>query len=185
MKPGDLATSSIRVNVVGGTSVQQFQIDNAPYATQQDGGVPLHVIYDDVSVNQLAEGNAGAIRGSRDRLLHILGAPRVQTVAQSTQMPASTAETSILTAAAAGIFHDLTFIGIYNSNTTTPVTVSLRDATGGPIIYRIPLSEKGGSNIQFGKDNWPQAGAATTWTATLSAAVATVFVNVLAVKRVS
>lgn len=185
VKTGDLALNAQRVSIVGGASVAELQIDGSPYTPGTSGGVPAHFFYNDVATDALSEKDVGAARCSKDRLLHMLGAPRVQTVSQSTVMPTSTAETTILAAPGLGIYNDLTFLGIYSSNTSTPVTVSLRDTTGGPIVYRLPLSEKGGSNIVFGKDNWPQTTPASSWTATLSAAVATVFINVLAIKRVS
>jgi hypothetical protein len=183
VKTGDAALAAERVTLVGGAQVAALQIDNAPAALGTDGGVPAMFIFNDSSA-QMTAASAGFARMSKDRMVHIIGAPHAQK-AQKTTAITTTAETTILSAGAAGIYHDISFLGVYNSNTATPVVISFRDTTGGPIVYQIPLSEKGGSNIPFGNDHWAQSTPATNWTASLSAAVATVYINVSAVKRVS
>ncbi len=101
------------------------------------------------------------------RLLTREGQPRDLIVQQTVAISNSTTETTILTAGAAGVFHDLTHLTITNA-TATAVVVTIKDATAGTTrgIYNIAAS--GGITISYTRP-FVQAAAANNWTATLSA----------------
>jgi hypothetical protein len=101
---------------------------------------------------------------------------------QTTTITNSSAETTILTAGAAGVFHDLVQLVITNQ-TATAVNVTIKDATAGTTRMIIALPASGGAVIPFTRPV-PQAAAAGNWTATLSVNTVTVNIFVMAEKNV-
>ena len=93
----------------------------------------------------------------------------------------STTETTLIAAGAAGIFHDV--LGIFAANSSaTAVSVAIKDATAGTTratIY-VPAGQNAGFMLPI---PLTQSGAAANWTATLSAAVSSVYVTAIAVKK--
>lgn len=116
------------------------------------------------------------------KLIVQLNAPRELVVIQHTQIASSSSETTILTAGAAGVFHDITAFTITNQ-TATAVNVTIKDATTGTtrMIIALPAAAGGGWAQSFPVPI-PQAAAANNWTATLSSAAVTVNVFVQAIK---
>lgn len=189
VKTGDAASNSQRVSVIGGASVAELQIDNAPYVQGNSGGVPSHGLYKFGGIQLLVDGNAGAVRCSQERVLHVTSPPRENVIQGFQTLTTSTAEITILPSIA-DTYQDLAFIGVYTDNITAPATTSLkvlfRDATGGPVRYTIPLGEKAGSNVAFGGLRWKQTTFANNWTVALSApspSPSSVFVHVIAEAR--
>lgn len=131
------------------------------------------VAEDDVA--DLATDNQG-------RAVITLHAPRDLITHAQTTITASAAETTILAAGAAGVFHDLTNITITNSSATAAL-VTIKDATAGTtrIIVNVPAA--GGIVIPM---NVPmnQAAAAGNWTATCTS-VSSLYFYVQAVKRIA
>ena len=103
-------------------------------------------------------------------------------VVTNTAALSNTDETTILSAGAAGVFHDLVSLDFTNASATA-VTVSVRDATAGTVRMTFNLAANGGVAKVY-ITPWPQTTAANNWTAQLSAGSITVNVNVQAVKNV-
>jgi hypothetical protein len=112
----------------------------------------------------------------------VVGQVRDLMVHQHTQIASSGAETTVLTAGAAGVFHDITQIVLTNE-TATAVTATLKDATAGTTRMIIALAASGGAVIPFHRP-MTQSAAANNWTITLSSAAVTVNVFVQAEKNV-
>lgn len=87
-------------------------------------------------------------------------------------LSSTTAETTLMSAGAAGVFHDLT--SIWCSNTSGTVTrIDVRDATGGTIRFplEVPPTDMRGVVLQV---PFPQTTAANNWTVQSSASIADV-----------
>jgi hypothetical protein len=182
VKTGDAANNAQRVNIVAGAAAVGLQIDDAPFTPGTSQGVPAMFVYDDTAPDEVDEGDAGAARMAKDRLIYTTGYPRGLIVQNAVSLTGTT-ETTLLSAVAA-LFVDLTGIWVYNQNATTAVTVSIRDATAGTVRFTLPLAANQGSNILF-RQPWLQTAVNNNWTIQLSAAVSTVYVHAQGVKRVS
>lgn len=99
---------------------------------------------------------------------------------QTTTISASTAETTIITAAASTL-NDLLAVWISNTS-ATPARVDIRDATGGSIIFQlyIPAGDMRGFSLTT---PWPQSTANNNWTAQSSASVTDLRVATLYTKN--
>lgn len=111
-----------------------------------------------------------------------LNAVRELEVHQHTEIASSSSETTILTAGAAGVFHDVTHI-ILTNQTATAVNVTIKDATAGTTRMIVALAASGGATLSF-PIPVTQAASANNWTATLSSAAVTVDIFIQAVKNV-
>lgn len=89
---------------------------------------------------------------------------------QTTTISASTSETTIVTAGAAGVFNDLICLIISNTSASTNTRIDIRDATAGSIVASI-MSIGGAApvGIPFMGVPIPQTTAANNWTAQCSA----------------
>lgn len=191
VKTGEVALNASRVTIVGGATVTELSIDNAPYQVGAQGGAPQHFFVDETGAFPgVSQGSAGISRMSRYRLLYVTAPPRNSTVRNNVTLT-TTAEVPLIGAGLASEFHDLAFLGVYTDDITAPVSVCrkvlFRDAAGGPVRFTVPLSEKGGSNISFGM-RYTQVSPASVWTAALSTATpagSSVFVHVLAERRLT
>lgn len=84
---------------------------------------------------------------------------------QTTTLSASTAETTIVTAGAAGVFNDLVMLIVSNTSTATNTRIDFRDATAGSILFSLQ-SNGGQPPIGFALPvPIPQTTAANNWTA--------------------
>lgn len=102
-------------------------------------------------------------------------------VQQATTITNSSAETTILTAAA-GVFNDLTSLVITNAS-NQGLTVTIRDATGGTTRAIYYLAANGG--LVFTPNvHWKQTTVNNNWTAQLSSATATVYFHVMAAQNI-
>jgi hypothetical protein len=99
---------------------------------------------------------------------------------QTTQIASSSAETTIVTQLS-GVFCDITGLQITNQ-TNTPVTVTIKDSTGGTTRKVYDLAAYGGIVVHFSPP-LAQATVNNNWTATLSVNTVTVDVNVDYVKN--
>lgn len=91
---------------------------------------------------------------------------RAQKGVQQTTITSSTAETTIVTAGAAGVFRDL--YGLVISNTSaSDGSCTIKDATGGTTraVIAVGAGKTGGFTVEAGSAI-PQAAAANNWTAT-------------------
>lgn len=103
------------------------------------------------------------------KLVTLDGAPRELRKSQKTTLSASTAETTIITAGAAGVFNDLFGLILANSGATA-TKVDIRDATAGTIIASVyvPAGDTRGFMLPAGS-GYAQTTAANNWTAQCSA----------------
>lgn len=101
---------------------------------------------------------------------------------QQTTITASTAETTIVTAAAS-TFHDLTSLSMTNSSATLTV-VTLKDSTAGTTRGIWVLAANGGGAVVHFNPPLPQATVNNNWTLTSSASVSSVYVVAQYVKNV-
>lgn len=103
---------------------------------------------------------------------------------QTTTIAASSAETTIVSAAGAGVFADLAFLAITMGTTPTACTATLKDATGGTTrgVFDLPATTGQGVVLPF-PIPIPQASANSNWTLTLSSASPTVHINAVYIKN--
>lgn len=137
------------------------------------------------TTNRAAVADADVVRAMSDdvgRQVVVTGQVRDLMVHQHTQIASSSAETTILTAGAAGVFHDLTQLVITNQ-TATAVNCTLKDATAGTTRMIIALAASGGAVIPFARP-MTQSAAANNWTITLSSSAVTVNIFAQAEKNV-
>jgi hypothetical protein len=98
---------------------------------------------------------------------------------QTTTISASTAETTIVTAGAAGVFNDLIMLIVSNTSAGTTTRIDFRDTTAGTILFSL-ISVGGQQPVGFALAiPIPQTGAATNWTA--QCAVSTTDIRIYAV----
>lgn len=102
---------------------------------------------------------------------------------QQTNLSATVAETTIVSAGAAGIFNDLAMIVISNTSVGTTTRIDFRDDTGGAIIFS--LNSIGGAPPMGFSPPFPlpQSGAAKNWTAQCSVSTVDVRIFALFVKN--
>lgn len=135
-----------------------------------DSGAPHKVGAVARTTNRTAVADGDRVNLAADdmgRLVTVAGQVRDLVVQQTTAIANSTAETTILTAGAAGVFHDLTHMTITNA-TATAVVVTLRDATLGTAVGIYNVAASGGLTVSFTRP-FKQTTAANNWTAQLSA----------------
>lgn len=113
----------------------------------------------------------------------VVGSIRVLKARQVTIITASTAETTIVTAGAAGVFKDLYSLLLTNTSATA-TEVLIRDATAGGTIssFMVPA----GATVGFilpESGAWPQGTAANNWTATVQTSVSSLKVTALTVQN--
>lgn len=151
-----------------------------------DSGNPVKVGGQARQTNPAAVADADRVNAIYDDIGRqvITGSIRDLKVNQQTTITSSTSETTIVTAGAAGVFHDL--YGLIISNTSaTGLSVTIKDATAGTtrfIIY-VPATDTRGFMLPESAGH-NQAAAANNWTATCSASVASVQITALCVKNV-
>ena len=103
-------------------------------------------------------------------------------VTQNTGSVGDTTETTILSAGAVGVFHDLVALDFTNASATA-VRVDVRDATAGSVVMSFNLAANGGVAKVYATP-WKQTTAANNWTMQLSAGSITVHWNIQAVKNI-
>jgi hypothetical protein len=105
---------------------------------------------------------------------------------QQTTISASTSETTIVTAGAAGVFNDIAQLIITTPNAAA-ATLTLKDATGGTTrgIFNYPNAASAPSTplVLTFNPPLPQAVAANNWTLTASANAGTVQITAVYVKN--
>lgn len=116
------------------------------------------------------------------RLITEPHAPRDLTVHNRITLTTTT-ETTLIAAGGAGVFHDLVFLSMSNES-ATEVRVDIADSTAGTDRISMDLAADGGGAVIPFPVPMTQATANNNWTATLSAAVSTVYITAIAVKRV-
>jgi hypothetical protein len=150
-----------------------------------DSGNPVKIGGKARTTNPTAVADLDRVDATYDdigRQVVVLNQVRDLEVHQTTTITASTAETTILTAAAAGVFHDITLITIANTSATA-TRVDIRDATAGSVIWSmyVPAGQQIGANITVPVK---QTTAANNWTATCITSLTDLRLFVQGVKNV-
>jgi hypothetical protein len=167
-------------NITSGT--QNAAGDTAHDAV--DSGNPLGIGLNARTTNPVSVADGDRVRAIGDKsgsLVVTLNNVRELT-AQNTITLSTTTETTLLTAGAAGVFHDLTFLSCTNTSATL-ARVDIRDATAGTVRQSWAVAASGGGFTTSLLTPFTQTTAANNWTAQLSTAVTDVRCNVSAVKK--
>ncbi len=138
-------------------------------------GSPVAIGYTARTTNRTPVSDGDAVRAIGDDLgrgVMVIGQVRDLVNHQHTQIASSSSETTIITAAGAGVFADLVGL-ILTNQTATAVNVTIKDSTAGTTRMVIALAASGGAVIMFPRPV-KQATANNNWTATLSSAAVTV-----------
>jgi hypothetical protein len=107
----------------------------------------------------------GAMADKFGRQVSLIGTIRDLTGTQTTTISASTSETTIVTAGAAGIYNDLVMLIISNTSSSTNTRIDFRDATSGSVLFSLQ-SNGGQPPVGFALPiPIPQTTAANNWTA--------------------
>jgi hypothetical protein len=157
---GDSANAAIRVNVVAGSSGGVSQVDGTTFSTQAANFVPMGGIFDDATPDTLSENDAGVVRLTTNRAMHINlrtdggvkledsanSALRVNIVAGGGSGGTSQTDGTSFTAQAAlftpigGVFDDATpdtlsenDAGVVRMTTNRAFHVNFRDTTGAEL----------------------------------------------------
>ena len=125
--------------------------------------------------------NAIGDKYGRQLIAHV---PRGLRARQRTTITSSTAETTIVTAGAAGVFNDIYKLMIANTSATA-CNVTIKDSTAGTTVEILAVAA--GATVGFvlpACDGVKQTTAANNWTATCSASVASIEITALFVQMV-
>lgn len=120
-----------------------------------------------------------AMLSKHGKLVTVDGAPRELRKSQKATLSNTTAETTIITAGAAGVMNDVHGLILANTGATT-TKVDIRDATAGTIIatIEVPTGETRGFMLPAGS-GIAQTTAANNWTAQCTAATTAMEVTAL------
>ena len=148
------------------------------------GGNPILNGGEARTTNPTAVGDGDAVRMMCDDLGRQVVAPHAQrdrTVHNRITLT-STSETTLIAAGGAGVFRDLVFLSLSNES-ATEVRVDIADATAGTDRISMDLAPDGGGAVIPFPVPLNQATANNNWTATLSAAVSSVYITAIAIEN--
>jgi len=169
--------------VSGGTgiTVQGDVADDAP-----DSGAPVKVGGVGRTTNRTPVANGDRVNAAFDDMGRQFKVPvqlRDLHVHQQATITNSTAETTILAAGAAGVFHDVLAFVFANTDATKSTVVTIKDATAGTTRLVVVVAAYATVVVQL-PTPLTQASAANNWTATCDTAVTSLQVTTVAVKNV-
>lgn len=149
-----------------------------------DAGAPLKVGGQARTTNPTSVADADRVNAIFDktgRQVVITNHVREMVAQNVVTLTASTTETTLLAAGAAGVFHDLTYLKLTNSS-ATGVLVTIRDATAGTAVdfWYVPPTTTMGGVLQV---PFKQTTAANNWTIQCGASVSSLYATVQAVKN--
>jgi hypothetical protein len=196
---GDTGVMALGVRNDANTAISGADGDYTPFATDSQGNQRIigEVAHDAVDAGrpvkvggQARTTNPGAIAdGDRSNFVTdklgkqiVVGSIREMKVQQATTI-SNTSETTVLSAGAAGVFHDV--YGVIITNTSATATeVAFKDATAGTTRFTIsaPANDTRGFMLPESAAH-SQASAANNWTATAADAVTSLEITVMAVKN--
>ena len=138
-----------------------------------DGGYPIKVggyVITSLPTAEAHADRANMVVDKFGRQVVLPGTIRDLVGTQTTTISASTSETTIVTAGAAGIFNDVVLLVVSNTSATA-VRVDFRDATGGSVLFSLYVPAGDARGFSLGGTPVPQTTAANNWTAQSSASV--------------
>jgi hypothetical protein len=175
------ADGALYVTVASTSGSTQVEGDVAHDAV--DSGNPVKVGGRAHQTNRTAVADADRTELMTDdvgRLITVSSHVRDLVVKQYTEITNSS-ENTVLTAGAAGVFHDIT--AIYMTSSVNNVEVTIRDSTGGSTVWEAHLDQDDPFEMSFNPP-LPQATAANNWTMERNTGSGTLQVLVVAVKNV-
>jgi hypothetical protein len=131
-----------------------------------EAGNPVGVGLTARTTNRTAVADGDRVRAIADdvgRQVVVLNHVRDLVVQQAATL-SNTTETTILTAGAAGVFHDLTKLIVSNTSGVS-TRVDFRDATAGSVVMSIHVAAGGGGAVLDNTVPIKQTTAANNWTA--------------------
>lgn len=134
-------------------------------------------------ITLVADGDATDIYASEDGAVYTRNFPAHPSDyidATPTTITSSTADTSIVSAAAAGIRVYLTGVVINNRHATTKTDISLKDGSGGTVKAILPAPSAGGATYYF--DPPLRGSAATAWHAACRDSIASIDITPIGYK---
>ncbi len=162
---GLLATDVLEFFYDDGTVPGLAMGDTASAAT--DAGNPVKIGGQARTANPVAVANGQRVNATFDKLGKLIAVGAVRELKGKTHVTitASTAETTIVAAGAAGVFNDVYGL-ILTNNGSAPMAVSIRDATAGTVfmVFQVPSRDTRGVMLPV-DSAWVQAAAANNWTA--------------------
>lgn len=175
-------------NTIGSTNISSGQI-NVIGGTVATGGVfpanPLSNAGRAMMGNPTPVADGAIVPLATDKQGRQIGypfSPRMH-MAQGGSTTSGTGETTFIGAGSAGVFHDMAFLVVSNLGSLSTPTVTIRDRTAGPVIFRETL-DKFETRIMAFSRPWEQTVAASAWTMQLSVAGGSVFVAGQVVKLI-
>lgn len=180
---GASGTGVQRVTIASDSTGQIIALGNVA-SDAVDSGNPVKIGGQARTTNPVAVANADRVNAVFDKVgrqVVVNGHVRELVNVQTTTITASTAETTIVTAAAS-TFHDITHLTITNSSATA-TTVTIKDSTGGTTRAIYSIAAGGGVTIPFNPP-MPQATVNNNWTATCGSSVSSIYINVVYVKNI-
>lgn len=148
-----------------------------------DVGRPLKIGGKARTAHPAAVANLDRADGYFDKLGRLVTrdyVPRELIASNAITLTASVAETTLLAAGGAGIFHDLALLIISNSS-ATDARIDIRDATGGAVKLQVFVKAQSTEVVSFPIPQ-PQAAGNQNWTAQSSASVSSIHIFAQAVK---
>lgn len=183
---GDSATGRMFVNASGSVSITGTVVVDDLAAAPTGSAVPANAQYQG-NLAQTAlptAATAGNLTGSLSdkfgRVVMIPEGMRDLIGSQRTTISASTAETTIVTAAAS-TFNDI-FLITFKNTSATALRIDIRDTTAGTIIDDVYLPV-GDTRGWAPTRSLPQSSVNTNWTATCSASVTDVRITAWFIKN--
>lgn len=164
---------ALPVNVVSVSGTNTVAGVAADDAAASGNPVAMGITARQTNRTPVTDGDAVRMVGDdMGRAVAVIGQVRDLVNHQHTQIASSAAETTIITAAGAGVFADLVGL-IVTNQTATAVNLTVKDSTAGTTRMVIALAASGGAVIMFPRPV-KQATANNNWTVTLSSAAVTV-----------
>lgn len=184
----DTATDSVDEGDAGAPRMSADRVIYVQGATAHDAadaGNPLKIGGKAIQSNPTAVADGDRANLVLDDLGRVVSSDshvRDLVVQQVTTITSSTSETTILTAGAAGVFHDVKSIMIANKSASATL-VTVRDATAGSAVAYIHCPAGDTRGVVFNTP-FKQTTAANNWTAQCGTSVDSVYITVQAVKNV-
>ena len=171
----------VTVSPIGSAAVAG---DTANAAT--DAGAPVKIGGQARTTNPTAVSSGQRVNAIFDKLGKqiVVGAVRDLKGRTRTNIAASTAETTIVTAGTSGVYNDLYGLIITN-NSNVQMSVTIRDSTAGVIVavYQVPGTDTRGMMLPV-DSAIPQSIAASAWTATCTPNAVSVDITALFVQNI-
>lgn len=138
----DSANTALRVNVVAGSSGGVSQVDGTTFSTQAANFVPIGGIFDDASTDTLSENDAGVVRMTTNRGIHVNLRTDGGTAMDDSANSALRVNVVAGGAGGGAVFGEVAH-GASLSTTNKPVLMGGNDSAGGGVARTLLLDTSG------------------------------------------